>query len=292
MQLAFHGATTMKADLETDIAVSAQAGYVALELWAGKVDTFLERHTTADLKAMLEQHRIAPMTLNSIEFIAFRGADFTRIKERCEALCRVAVAIGCPSIAVIPSPKPAWDTPWDTVVHEHVRALQALSEIAAPHGIKLAFEFIGYGGFSVRTPRGAKEVIERAGRDNIGMVFDIAHFAIGGGRLEEINALDPQMIYGVHLDDIEDTAREAYTDSLRLLPGHGIAPTHEILQRLKSIGFDGACSIELFRPEYWAMNPLEIVKKAHQAAIEVLQPYFAVRQRSDEQSATHNQSTA
>jgi 2-keto-myo-inositol isomerase len=277
MQLAFHGATSMKADLETDIRVSSEAGYVALELWAGKIDTFLKDHTTADLKALLEQHKVAPMTLNSIEFIAFRGDEFDQILERCAQLCGVAVDIGCPSVAVIPSPKPTWDTPWETVVEEHVRALRALSDVAAPHGIKLAFEFIGYGGFSVRTPRGAREIIEAVGRDNIGMVFDIAHFTIGGGRLEEIDALDPNMISGFHLDDVEDTAREAYTDSLRLLPGYGIAPTQEILSRLKAIGFDGACSIELFRPEYWEWNPLELAKKARQVALEVLTPYFEVR---------------
>jgi 2-keto-myo-inositol isomerase len=276
MQLAFHGATSMHANLETDIQVSQQAGYVALELWAGKVDTYLETHTVEDLKALLESHNIKPMTFNSIEFIAFRGAEFQQVLERCEALCKIAVVIGCPSIAVIPSPLPKWDTPWSEVVEENVRALRALSDVAKPYGIKLAFEFIGYGGFTVRTPRAAQEIILATGRDNIGMVFDIAHFSIGGGRLEEIDQLDPKMIYGFHLDDIEDTAREAYTDSLRLLPGQGIAQTQEICSRLKAIGFDGACSIELFRPEYWEWNPLELAQKARAAALEVLTPYFEV----------------
>lgn len=277
MQLAFHGATSMKADLQTDIEVSAKAGYVALELWASKVDTYLKTHTPAELKALLQSYGVAPMTFNSIEFIAFRGEEFEQVKARCKQLCEIAVVIGCPSIAVIPSPKPAWDTPWQTVVDEHVKALQALSDIAAPYGIRLAFEFIGYGGFSVRTPRGAWEIIQAAGRDDIGMVFDIAHFTIGGGRLEEIDTLDPSHIYGFHLDDIEDTAREAYTDALRLLPGKGIAPTQEILRRLKAIGFDGDCSIELFRPEYWEWDPLELAQAARKAALEVLSPYFDVR---------------
>jgi len=276
MQLAFHGATSMKADLQTDIEVSAKAGYVALELWAAKVDTYLKTHSLADLKALLEHYGVKPMTFNSIEFIAFRGEEFEQIKARCKQLCAIAVVIGCPSIAVIPSPKPAWDTPWETVVEEHVKALKALSDIVAPYGIKLAFEFIGYGGFSVRTPRGAAEIIQAAGCDDIGMVFDIAHFTIGGGSLLEINHLDPKMIYGFHLDDVEDTAREAYTDALRLLPGKGVAQTKEICSRLAAIGFDGACSIELFRPEYWEWKPLDLAVAARKAAMEVLVPYFKV----------------
>lgn len=276
MQLAFHGATSMKADLSTDIAVSAQAGYGALELWVAKVDHYLKSHSLAELKALLQKHQVAPLTLNSLEFIAFRADEFPQIEERCKQLCEIAAGIGCPFIAVIPSPRPAWDTPWEKVVEEHVRALRALADIAAPYGIRLAFEFIGYGGFSVRTPRGAWETIQTTGRDNVGLVFDVAHFTIGGGRLEEIGQLDPERIYVLHLDDVEDTTREAYTDARRLLPGRGVAPIGEILARLKTIGYDGPCSIELFRPEYWAWDPLDLAKAARQAAIEVLTPYFEV----------------
>ena len=125
----------MHASLETDIQVSQKAGYVALELWAGKVDTYLETHTVEDLKHLLESHNINPMTFNSIEYIAFRGAGFSKVLERCEALCKIAVVIGCPSIAVIPSPLPKWDTPWNEVVEENVRALRALSDVAKPYGI-------------------------------------------------------------------------------------------------------------------------------------------------------------
>ena len=219
MRLGFHGATTMTSDLQTDVAVSAQAGFKALELWAAKVDTFLEDHSVAELKALLDDNHVAPMTFNSIEFIAFRGVEFEQIKARCRQLSEIGQAIGCPSVAVIPSPAPAWDTPWDTIVAEHVAALQELSDIAVEFGLKLAFEFIGFGSFSVRTPRGAMEIIRKTGRDNIGMVIDAAHFYIGGGLLSEIEQLDPKYIYTFHLDDTEDAAKEACTDATRFLPG-------------------------------------------------------------------------
>ncbi len=41
MKLAFHGATTMTSDLETDIAITARAGFKALEIWATKMDRYL-----------------------------------------------------------------------------------------------------------------------------------------------------------------------------------------------------------------------------------------------------------
>lgn len=276
MRLAFHGATTMTSDLQTDVAATAHAGYQALELWAAKVDKYLEDHSVEQLKVLLDDNNVAPMTFNSIEFIAFRGNEFDQIKARCRQLSQIAQVIGCPSVAVIPSPTPAWDTPWDTVVAEHVAALQDLSDIASEYGIKLAFEFIGFGGFSVRTPRGAWEIIQKTGRDNIGMVVDAAHLYVGGGLHSEIDQLDPKYIYAFHLDDTEAMAKEAYTDAYRLLPGLGVIPLDDICARLKGIGYDGACSIELFRPEYWEWDPKELAVKARELALKVLSPYFEV----------------
>lgn len=276
MRLAFHGATTMTSNLETDVAATAHAGYKALELWAAKVDRYLEDHSVEELKALLDDHNVAPMTFNSIEFIAFRGAEFDQIKARCRQLSQIAQVIGCPSVAVIPSPTPAWNTPWETIVAEHVAALRDLSDIAGEYGIKLAFEFIGFGGFSVRTPRGAWEIIQKTGRDNIGMVVDAAHLYVGGGLLSEIDQLDPKYIYAFHLDDTEAMAKEAYTDAVRLLPGLGVIPLADICARLKGIGYDGPCSIELFRPEYWEWDPKALAVQAREMALRVLSPYFEV----------------
>jgi 2-keto-myo-inositol isomerase len=274
MKLGFHGATTMPADLQTDVAASAHAGFRALELWAPKVDRFLADHSLADLKALFQDHGVAPMTFNAISFIAFRGDEFGAVKDRCRQLCEVAQAIGCPSVALVASPTPSLETTWETIVAEHVAALQELSDIANEYGIKLPFEFLGFGWCSVRTPRGAQEIIQKTNRDNVGMVLDAAHFYAGGGLLSEIEHLDPKSISTFHLDDLEDTCKEAITDGTRLLPGLGVIPLEEICARLKGIDYDGPCSVELFRPQYWEWDPMQLAVKAREAAIKVLSPYF------------------
>jgi len=78
VRLGFHGATTMTSDLETDVAVSAQAGFRALEVWAAKVDHYLTRHSPVELAALFADKGVAPITLNSIEFIAFRAATMAK----------------------------------------------------------------------------------------------------------------------------------------------------------------------------------------------------------------------
>ncbi len=276
MRLAFHGATTMTSDLETDIRVSAQAGFQALEVWAAKIDSYLQAHDLADLCALFEEYGVAPLALNSIEFIGFRGNAYGDVQRRLHELGRIAQAIACPTVIVVPSPLPDRDLPWADVRSEYVRVLRDLGDIAASYGSQLSFEFLGFGWCSVRTPRAAYEIIQECGRDNVGLTVDAAHLYGGGGLLAELDQLDPQRIFAFHLDDLEDVPKEAIRDDRRLLPGLGVIPLDEICERLRRIGYGGSCAIELFRPEYWKQDPLELAVKARQAALKMLSPYFEI----------------
>ena len=52
--------------------------------------------------------------------------------------------------------------------------------------------------------------------------------------------------------------------------GHvGFVPNY-----LKEIGFDGVCTIEEFRPEYYAMSHEDNVKKAAEVTRDFVQKYF------------------
>jgi len=165
---------------------------------------------------------------------------------------------------------------WADLLAEYAKVLRDLSEIARLYGIQLSFEFLGFGWCSVRTPRAAFEIIQQADRDNLGLTFDAAHFYGGGGLMSEIDQLDPMRILAFHLDDLEDTSKEAIRDDTRLLPGLGVVPLDDICARLKHIGYSGPCAIELFRPEYWNWDPQELAIKARQAAIKVLSPHFQI----------------
>jgi 2-keto-myo-inositol isomerase len=266
----------MTSDLETDVQATAYAGLKALELWAAKIDTYLAEHSPADLKALLAEHGVAPMSINSIEFISFRGDEYPQIRTRCRALCEIAQAIDCPTIVVVPSPTPSRETTWDEIVAEHVTVLRDLGDLAAEFGVRLSFELLGFGWCSVRTPRGAWEIVQQTSRENVGMTVDCAHLYGGGGLLDELYALDPAHIFAFHLDDLEDLPKEAITDARRLLPGLGAIPLDDICRRLKALGYDGDCSVELFRPEYWEWDPAELAVQARDAALKVLSPHFCV----------------
>ncbi len=274
MQLAINGASTMTSDLPTDIAVAGEAGFGYLEIWATKMDRYLQNNSVSDLNELFHRHGVRPASINSIEFITFREEEYETIRARCEELSQLAQALGCPYIVVVPSPTPSHQTTWEEIKAETVNTLKDLGAVAETYGVSLAFEPLGFGWCSVRTARGAWEIVEAVARDNVGLVLDACHFYGGGSELREIEFIEPAKLFIFHLDDVENLPKEAITDAKRLLPGQGVLPLAEICARLREIGFDGLCSVELFRPEYWSWPPVELARQARQTALQVLTPHF------------------
>ncbi|MGB9880224.1 MAG: sugar phosphate isomerase/epimerase family protein [Anaerolineae bacterium] len=277
MLLGLNGATTMKADLPTDIAAASAAGFQALEIWAAKLDTYLQEHSIAELDALFKQHAIFPASINSIEFITFRGErDYAQIIARCQQLCAWAHELGCDKIVVVPSPTPKGKVNRAAIQKESVRVLRELAAIAKPHGVKLAFEFLGFPWCSVRTLEQCWDIVQETALPNVGLVIDTCHFYAGGSSLDSIERVSPEKIFIFHINDVEERPRDTIEDAHRLLPGEGVIPLDDILARLKRIGFDGFCSVELFRPAYWEREPAELATAVRAAALRVLSPYFAV----------------
>jgi 2-keto-myo-inositol isomerase len=265
----------MKATLPEDVAAAGAAGFRALEIWADKMDIYLQDHTVAELKALFDAADLLPASINSIEFITFRPpGEYEEIRARCQALCGIAQALGCDRIVVVPSPTPDAGAAWGRIRDESVRVLRQLSDVAAPHGVQLAFEFLGFPWCSVRTLAQCWEIVEEAGRDNVGLVIDTCHFYAGGSTLGSIDPVPPQKILIFHINDVEDRPLDTIEDAHRLLPGEGVIPLDDILGRLRHIGFDGLCSVELFRPEYWERDPAELAVEARAATLSVVEAYF------------------
>jgi 2-keto-myo-inositol isomerase len=270
MKLALNGATTMKADLATDILAASAAGFDCLEIWAAKLREFLKSQTAAELKSLLEEGGIKPYSINSIERITFRDAEArAKLLEECEDLCRIASEINCPYIVVVPSPLPAGKSQ-DDVIEETVRVLAGLGRIAERYGVALAFEFLGQPRCSVQTLALAYEIIKQVSRPNVGLVIDSFHFYAGGSTLESIEMLDAEQLFIFHINDAEDRPREQLEDRHRLLPGLGILPLKEIVAALRRTGYDRVASVEIFRPEYWERDPQELARDAHAAVAKVL----------------------
>ena len=271
MKLALNGATTMRADLPTDLRVAEAAGFEFVEIWASKLRDFLKHKMPADLRDLFSQHNLKPLSINSIEHITFRNpSDYESIKQQCAELSGIAAEIQCPYIVVVPGRIPEGGATRAEVIDESVRVLNELCDSAAQHNVSLAFEFLGQTDCTVQTLDLAHEIVRTADRANLGLVIDSFHFYAGGSKVEMIEALDQRLLAVFHINDAEDRPRDTLNDSHRLFPGLGILPLRALLSAFNRIGYDGVVSIEIFRPEYWDMDPLEVAKMSHESTQRVL----------------------
>jgi 2-keto-myo-inositol isomerase len=266
MKLSLNGATTMKADLETDIRAAAAAGFDYVEIWAPKLREFLKTHSVADLKTLFVQSAVKPLSISPIEHVTFSDAPaYAQTRTECEQFAAMAEAIACPYIVIVPGNFPPGGLSSYEVIEETVGVLRELASIAERHNVALAFEFLGQKDCSVQTLELADEIIQKVNRRNIGLVIDSFHFYVGGSTIKMIDALDPKRLFIFHINDAEDLPPDQLTDAHRLLPGLGILKLGEMIEAFKRIGYDQVASVEIFRPEYWERDPFEVAREAKAA---------------------------
>jgi 2-keto-myo-inositol isomerase len=271
MRIALNGATTMRANLETDFKAAQSANFDYVEIWAAKLRTFLRHRTTSELNDLIAQTGVPPLSINSIEHVTFRDAHaYDSIKAECAELSHIAEKINCPFIVVVPGKLPATGASRAEVITESVRVLTELCDIAAGHGVSLAFEFLGQTDCSVQTLDLAHEIVRATDRENLGLVIDSFHFYAGGSTIDMIEAVDPKLIYVFHINDAENLPREQLLDKHRLLPGLGILPLREMIAAFRKIGYDRVTSVEIFRPEYWERDAFELAHEAKTATERIL----------------------
>jgi 2-keto-myo-inositol isomerase len=267
MELGLNGATTLKADLATDIAVAGRAGFEFVEIWAAKLMGYLERGGLPALRRDLKRAGVEAATLNSVEHVTFNDpSGHIRMLEDFQRFCRVAEAINAETVIVVPSPRPK-GVSLASIERESVRVLRELSRIARPYGVRLAYEFLGFADCTVNTLAQCAEIVDKVARPNVGLVLDTFHFFAGGSTVASIREVNPEKIFIVHINDVERAPRRKMHDALRLYPGKGILPLARILRALKAIGYAGGFSIEIFRPQYWNRPPLQVAREARASAL-------------------------
>jgi len=262
MKLGFNGATTMTSPFETDVRIAGQTGYAVLEITATKLDKFLIKHTIQDARKLIDAAKLKTYAINSIEQINTRDATLrNKMLARTKQISEWCAALACPWIIAVPGPTPPGAT-WDQIRDETMDALRAMNDIAAPRGVKLAFEFLGFPWCSVQRVDQAWEIVATINLPTIGMVIDTCHFFAGGSTIDSIKQIDAQKLAVFHINDVEKMPREFIADANRVFPGDGVIPLKEIIRAVRGIGYRGVASVEIFRPAYWKRQPLAVAKEA------------------------------
>ncbi|MGH8701334.1 MAG: sugar phosphate isomerase/epimerase family protein, partial [Burkholderiales bacterium] len=242
-----NGATTGEgADLETDIRAAAQAGYQFLELRDTKIERYLTAGgSMAKLRSGLRVANVLPLSVNALEGATpLVPRDLEPRLARMRTLCEWARALGAPYVVAVPGFLPPDGAPDSYVRMRATVALRALASVAAPYGVEVGFEFLGFPRCAVNTLSSARGILEDTGDPRVGLVIDAFHFYAGGSRVEDLAGLDGARVFVVHLDDAEPGEPSLLNDAQRLMPGDGVIPLKPLVARLQAIGYRGAFSLE------------------------------------------------
>lgn len=256
-----NGATTGSADLRTDIRAAGEAGYQVLEVRDTKLQAYLDAGGTLQgLRRELADAGLEAYTLNALEHATHpTGQALGQLLDRVKVFSEWAAALACPYIVAVPSFQ---DEAGERARIEPVavEALRAIAGAARPFGVRVGFEFLGFAGCTVNTLAAARRIVDAAGDRAVGVVIDAFHFYAGGSTWGMLEGLRPEQLFIVHLDDAEDRPRRDLRDEHRLLPGDGVIPLRDLVRRIEDLGYDGPWSIELFRPEYYAWDPVRLAR--------------------------------
>lgn len=251
MYSCINGATTMPYTLEEDLEAAAEAGFDAVEIWSGKLDTYLESHSVDALKELLEKHRLKVASICPYSLVGFSDNRGHIISIRKAA--EIAEAIECPVLLVCGDAPPD-DIDEDDAYDAMANVASTYADWAEDHGVKIAIEPLGGHPF-IPGPKEALEIIERADHEALGLMMDTFHYYKSGVSLDTIREIPLDQLLIVHVNDCEDLPPSDLTDQNRLHMGEGVIPLHDMLTVLKEKGYEGALSVEIFREEYWQQDP-------------------------------------
>ncbi|HOL50213.1 MAG TPA: sugar phosphate isomerase/epimerase family protein [bacterium] len=263
MKFAINQATTMKTDFATDVKAYARAGFDSMEIWLPKLKEYLETTTLADVKKLLKEEKIKPAGACYQNNLMFAQGELKQqaIKEFTEKL-EICNVLEIP-VLIVPG-----DNPPSPVVESHydeaAENLGKVADDARRYGVKLALEFIGTAKF-LGCLSTAMKMVTSINHQNVGILFDIFHFFKGVSKTEDIDNVNGEVVFLVHLNDAMDKPREILTDRDRVLPGEGVIPLETIIKKLQKINYHGYYSLELFNEQLWDQDPYSVAKKCFES---------------------------
>ena len=253
--------------LEDRARAAAEAGYAGIGMFEADYAAMRAKGTPdAELVSVLDRHG---MHVDEIEFLFDWAYDDERrdaARSLSNNLYRMAEVFQ-PHRLNVGDVNPPDQLPDMSVV---AARFGAICDRVAPFGVNVAFEFLPWTG--VPDIATAAEIVDRAGRQNAGIILDVWHYFRGPSTIQQLRALPPDKVVAVALSDagpasgdpVEDTTRR------RLLPGEGTFALVELLQELRDMQVSCPVSVEILSEHQATLRPDEAARTSYEAALRVL----------------------
>ena len=246
--------SSLNSPFETDVADYAAGQCPAIELWLGKLESYLECHSASQARDLLAEHGVAAPVASYQGGLFAEREDarrehwnhFTRRLQLCREL-----NVGTLVVAL--------DMAGPLVPADLQRMRQSLyeaAERAGAAGARLALEFQAQATFG-NNLQTAASLVGEIGHPQLGLCLDVFHFFNGPSKLDDLELLSPQNLFHAQLCDLAGVPRELAADADRILPGDGDLNLAPIIECLRAIGYAGCVSVELMNPNIWHVPALQ-----------------------------------
>ena len=254
-QYSLNSSTIKTTPILEKIAVAAKAGYTGIELWHDDMDAFVaDGGSIEDIRKCVDDHGLkVPTTIHIHGWFQPAGDEHATAMDSARRKLEQAQAVGAPHSVAGP-PHGAADRQLG------MRHYHELLELGTRFGVRPAFEYLGFIQ-DLKTIDDAIEIIEGCGHPNACMVLDPFHCYVGEGGVESIAKLSVDQIAVSHFNDAPaDPPANTQRDPNRAMPGDGVIDLKRYCNLLRQIDYAGFVSLELFRPDLWDQDPLEVAK--------------------------------
>ncbi len=238
------------------IEVAGKAGYQAIEPWNDEITEYLAQGGSfAELKHALQGTGLEVVSMIALHgWITAEGDDYARVLDDCRRRMAQAVELGSPYIVASP--------PQQTV--DLGRATERFAELMAigsQLGVIPSMEFLGFVD-GIKNVQSAWAIAAGTGDPRATVVADVFHMIRGGGSIDDLLLLKGDRLACFHINDVPAKPDpRTQKDEDRVLMGDGIADLPRVIANLRSIGYHGPLSVELFNPSLWAEDALAVARR-------------------------------
>lgn len=268
MKKALHGVSVWYSNAVTQLRIAKESGFDALELLPEHLFRYLENGGSfTAYTALMDQLGVEISCINALKRIGrHQPEERAQMLAEADKICHAAQQLRCPVVQIMAL------TELDHLSEETrneilVSNIQAIADIAKPYGIKLQIEVVAFTRFNSLSQ--ALAIIERVGRDNVGLVIDFWHLHAGGGTTpDEVARMDVSLIYGIHFCDGRAAhAGEAWDEWVQrdYQPGEGDVDIPAWIAAVRATGYDGVWCPEQLSPTHWEDDLWQIGRDNYQS---------------------------
>lgn len=258
-------ATIKRAPLEQQIRSTSSAGFRRIGLWLDDIED--TRSCGTPLDTISDWIQAASLKVEELCFIGgWQEADedaFPSVIQGAHHICKVSRLLHCDIVVAVPAGNSG--SPAGAPVR-----FRRICQVAAEHGVRIALEFPGTSA-GIKDLARAWKLVSEAGCENGGLVLDSFHFSLGGSRLEDLDAATVAKIYLVHLSDAMPVTSEKLRThhDFRTFPGDGTLKFEPLLERLQTLGYDGAFSLEIWNQRLMADDPMKVALRGFESLVKL-----------------------